>query len=1040
MAGPNEQIVVEVKDRIAPTIKVGLEDIARTADRAQGKVDGLNKAMQALGGSARAFSTAWSGGLAKAEAALGRMSSAENKVTRSATQAAIAEQRLAAAVARTTSAQAAAAAATARVAKEESSAAKAATQAETATLRYAAAQKRLEQSSESSSLAIKRQQASMRLASKQGPSGGGGGGLGSQLMGGLQSSGLGGSLMRGGLYGAVALGAIEGAKAVGTYADSFNVLRNRLQNVTGSLETTGPLIDRIRRIANDTAAPINETGEAFVRFDRALKQMGKTQEDSLQFTETLQGMLFRYGKTGSEAASVTLQLSQAMGKGKLDGDEFKSVFENLPELMEQIGKELGASKAELRELAPQGKITGEVIAKAMMNSKAALDALPQPLDTVDASMTRLTNNATQFFGELSAGQAIVGAFTGTLNALAKALEKADRPPKEKAGDPTGEKVSYYGKKQADALAAFEASKKAAKDVATAREGFLNTETALLQRNVELLQMSEDKRFVEAGLDKLKTDALKDGIKLTDDYLGTQKAVLEQTYKLQEAEKKSKGGPKGVDRAAELMKVNLELDNEIGRMGMLSQAREQQQRYDRISESLLSKKIVLDAEEAKSIREKIDAISRMNEVQGKADALYAEATGAQRDYNITIAATNKLLAEGNISQEKHAQNVALATLAYIRSTDSMYDSTNAHHDQLKLLQLNSREREIEAVAIAFERAQIEKGLPVYEFEKQLMRDRAIELRGLTEARSAEDAILAATIDKMRQQKEAIKGLITVRATLADQIEKENPEKSKEWAQTQAKGQIAQQVMAVGGDNMSGTETWYKAVLQSETDYYAQIDQMRQANLISEQEAETAKLRMRLQTNDQMLSMASGFFSNFEGMQRSNVNEMAAIGKAAAIANATIQMYMAANAAYAAMAGIPVIGPGLGAAAAAGALASGMANIAQIAAQPTGFKAGGYTGSGGTNQVAGVVHGQEYVFDAASTQRIGRENLDAMRSGAAMAPGNDNGGGSARALELTVIVVGTKEEAQEVASTVEGDKIVLDGIGRNTRKIKKMLGVG
>lgn len=49
---------------------------------------------------------------------------------------------------------------------------------------------------------------------------------------------------------------------------------------------------------------------------------------------------------------------------------------------------------------------------------------------------------------------------------------------------------------------------------------------------------------------------------------------------------------------------------------------------------------------------------------------------------------------------------------------------------------------------------------------------------------------------------------------------------------------------------------------------------------------------------------------------------------------------------------------------------------------GFRKGGYTGDGGVDDVAGVVHGKEYVFDAASTARIGVDNLEAMRSGRAM----------------------------------------------------------
>ena len=51
-----------------------------------------------------------------------------------------------------------------------------------------------------------------------------------------------------------------------------------------------------------------------------------------------------------------------------------------------------------------------------------------------------------------------------------------------------------------------------------------------------------------------------------------------------------------------------------------------------------------------------------------------------------------------------------------------------------------------------------------------------------------------------------------------------------------------------------------------------------------------------------------------------------------------------------------------------------------AAPPGFARGGWTGSGATTDVAGVVHAEEYVFDAAATRRIGVANLEALRRAA------------------------------------------------------------
>jgi len=65
-----------------------------------------------------------------------------------------------------------------------------------------------------------------------------------------------------------------------------------------------------------------------------------------------------------------------------------------------------------------------------------------------------------------------------------------------------------------------------------------------------------------------------------------------------------------------------------------------------------------------------------------------------------------------------------------------------------------------------------------------------------------------------------------------------------------------------------------------------------------------------------------------LQNAKNKEMAAVGKAAAIATATVDTYKAANAAYSAMAGIPIVGPALGAAAAAAAIATGLMNVGKI----------------------------------------------------------------------------------------------------------------
>lgn len=177
-------------------------------------------------------------------------------------------------------------------------------------------------------------------------------------------------------------------------------------------------------------------------------------------------------------------------------------------------------------------------------------------------------------------------------------------------------------------------------------------------------------------------------------------------------------------------------------------------------------------------------------------------------------------------------------------------------------------------------------------------------------------------------------------------------------------------------------------------YDKIAELERAQVINHEQAQRAMADIDNRMNQEKLAYAGQFFGNLASLSNSHNRKIAAIGKAAAIAQATIDTYASATASYKAMAGIPIVGPALGAAAAAAAVVAGLANVAAITSAK-GYRNGGYTGDLATDSVAGVVHGREYVFDAPATARIGVKTLDALRAGRAppapsARPANDGGG--------------------------------------------------
>lgn len=205
------------------------------------------------------------------------------------------------------------------------------------------------------------------------------------------------------------------ASAIIGQADAYTTLQNKLQNVTETQAQVNRLTDELFRLADRTRSGVQETATAFTRFDRALKFMGKSQEDSLRLTETINKALIVSGATAQEASSALLQLSQGFNAGKLQGDEFRAVAENMPIALDAVAKALNVPINRVKQLSSDGKITSEVLYKAFtLIQKSVDDTFAKTTPTIGQSLTVLKNNSIQFFGELNKA-------TGFTTALSKAI-------------------------------------------------------------------------------------------------------------------------------------------------------------------------------------------------------------------------------------------------------------------------------------------------------------------------------------------------------------------------------------------------------------------------------------------------------------------------------------------------------------------------------------------------------------------------------------------------------------------------------------------
>lgn len=182
--------------------------------------------------------------------------------------------------------------------------------------------------------------------------------------------------------------------------DEYTNLQNKLRLVSNSQEHLNALTEEMFRLSARTRNEVSSTTTAFQRFDMALKSVGKGQKDSLMVTEQINKMIAMSGKGAQESAAALLQLSQAFSKGKLDGDEFRTVAETMPLFMDALAKKLNTTRGGLLQMRKEGKITLDVMVEALREAQPEIDkAFSQlPMKMSDA-LTIVKNNWIKFWGE-----------------------------------------------------------------------------------------------------------------------------------------------------------------------------------------------------------------------------------------------------------------------------------------------------------------------------------------------------------------------------------------------------------------------------------------------------------------------------------------------------------------------------------------------------------------------------------------------------------------------------------------------------------------
>lgn len=215
----------------------------------------------------------------------------------------------------------------------------------------------------------------------------------------------------------------QGMLSIALVADGVAASLIRLQFILGGSSTQArTTFDEIAAISTRTGAPVNDLTDAFVRFRTALNSVGASNAQVNELVETLANFGRISGARPQEAANAIIQLGQGLASGRLQGDELRSILENLPALAVELARELGVTVGELRKMGEEGRLTAENVFPALLRAgerlKTQLNGIPltltQAFVTVQTAFTQLIAHIDR---EIGASQRLLGLLNLARNGL-----------------------------------------------------------------------------------------------------------------------------------------------------------------------------------------------------------------------------------------------------------------------------------------------------------------------------------------------------------------------------------------------------------------------------------------------------------------------------------------------------------------------------------------------------------------------------------------------------------------------------------------------
>ena len=189
---------------------------------------------------------------------------------------------------------------------------------------------------------------------------------------------------------ALTLGGITFGKKLLGLSDEITTMNARVNIMAKANEDPEDIKRALFESAQRSRADYFATANAAATMGITAKDTFGSSKEVISFMELANKQFTIAGTEGAAKEGAMLQLQQAMSMGVLRGQEFRSVQQGMPTMIDYLAKHLGKTKAQIKEMADQGKLTASVVKAAMFGAaddiNKKFESMPKTLGQIGTSI------------------------------------------------------------------------------------------------------------------------------------------------------------------------------------------------------------------------------------------------------------------------------------------------------------------------------------------------------------------------------------------------------------------------------------------------------------------------------------------------------------------------------------------------------------------------------------------------------------------------------------------------------------------------------